>query len=281
MTPRLPGTRKARRAALGAELRRLRQLAGVSQAEIATALNVNAATVSRVENGERPLSLPDLRTWAARVSAEYDQLERLEWMAEQALTESVPLADVREAGAPAIQGDIYRRLEQPSRYIAAFCPCYLTGLLQTPEYARRVYSLIKPPDEVEAAVASRLERQQVFYDPARRLEFIISEAALRWRTGKPDFLIPQLERLVSLAAFPNIEIRVIPSDAEMWVPPVGEFVLYDERDDGPVVGVETLHDDIETSNAQPYRDELVRLRRSALSGDEAVTFIRDLAKGIR
>jgi transcriptional regulator with XRE-family HTH domain len=277
MTPRLPGTRKARRAALGAELRRLRQLASVSQHEIAGALNVNPATVSRVEAGERPLSLPDLRAWAKLIGADGDVLERLEWMAEQALTESVPMDDVRAAGAPAIQGDIYQRLELPSRYIAAWCPSYLTGLLQTREYARRVYALIKPPAEVDAAVAARLGRQQVLYEAGHRLEFILAEAALRWRSGQPDFLRPQLDRLIDLAGYPNVEMRVIPSDADMLVPPLGEFVLYDERDDGPVVGIEALHDDIETGDAQPYREELVRLRRSGLSGDEAIAFIRDLA----
>jgi transcriptional regulator with XRE-family HTH domain len=278
MTPRLPGSRKARRAALGAELRRLRQLASISQYEISQALNVNPATVSRIESGGRPVSLPDLRSWAKVIGASGDVLEHLEWMAEQALTESVPMDDVRAAGAPAIQRDIYQRLELPSRYIAAWCPSYLTGLLQTREYARRVYGLIKPPEEVEAAVAARLARQQVLYEAGHRLEFILAETALRWRTGKPDFLRPQLDRLIDLAAYPNVEIRVIPSDADMMVPPLGEFVLYDERDEGPLVGVETLHGDIETGDAQPYREELGRLRRSALSGDEAIAFIRDLAR---
>lgn len=280
MTPRLPSTRKARRAALGAELRRLRQLSGVSGRDVAKTLNVNQSGVSRIEKGDRPLALPELRAWAAVIGVAGDELARLEWMAEQALTESVPLSAQRANAAESVQDDIGRRLERPSRFIAAFCPCYLTGLLQTPEYARRLYSLFRPADQVGAAVTARMNRQEaVLWDPARRFEFVLAEAALRWRTGDRGYLIPQLDRVVKVAGLPNVDVRVIPSDADQFTVPLGEFVLYDDRDDDgePVAAVETLHESLETANVQPYRDELELLRRSALSGDEAAGFIRDLA----
>jgi hypothetical protein len=223
--------------------------------------------------------VPELRKWAALVGATGEELTRLEWMAEQALTESTPLTALRATlGAAGIQEDIFKRLESPSRFIAAWCPNYLTGLLQTPEYARRIYTLILPADEVAASVTARMARQQVLWDPARRLEFILTEAALRWRTGDRGFLIPQLDRVTAVAALPNVDVYVIPDDADQRAVPLGEFVLYDERENGePLVGVETEHDSIETAEAQPYRNELARLRGSALSGDEAVAFIRDLA----
>jgi transcriptional regulator with XRE-family HTH domain len=277
MTPKLPSTRQARRVQLGGELRRLRQLAGVSGRDIARAIKVNPGAVSRVEKGDRPLALPQLREWAARIGVSGDDLTRLEWMAEQALTESVPLSALRATSPQALQGDISRRLEQPSRFIAAYCPIYLTGLLQTPEYARRLYSLFRPAGQVEDAVGARMERQQVLWDPARRFEFVLAEAALRWRTGDRGYLIPQLERVLMTGALPNVAVYVIPSDADQRAVELGEFVLYDERDPEPVAAAETLHDNGETANVQPYRDELALLRRSALSGDEAAAFIRDLA----
>ena len=138
------------------------------------------------------------------------------------------------------------------------------------------------PEEIPAAVAGRMNRQQVLYDPARRLEFILTEASLRWRTGPPDFLLPQMDRLVTLASLPNVALYVIPSDASMRTTPGIEFTLYDERDDDeePLVALELLHDYIETGKVQPYRDKAALLRQSALSGDEAIDFIRDLARGI-
>jgi len=278
VTPQLPGSRLARRKALGAELRRLRELSGVSGRDVGKAIGLNQSAVSRVEKGERPLSIADLRRWAAAIGAEGETLERLEWRAEQALTQTVSISELRQAGAESIQDDIFRRLELPSRFIASFCPCYLTGLLQTPEYARRVYSLILAADEVEAAVAARMARQQVLYDPARRLEFIVTEAALRWRSGAPDFLAPQMDRLTAVAALPNVTLQVIPSGADMRTVPLGEFTLYEDRDDEePAAGMELLHDYEETPKVQAYREELVLLRQSALSEEDSVAFIRDLA----
>jgi transcriptional regulator with XRE-family HTH domain len=283
MTLRVSQSRHARRAALGAELRRLRELAGLSGASIGRMLGVSPAKISRIESGDRPASLPEVRAWAQAADSAAGQpladLGRLEWLAEQALTEAVPLTEWQaEAGEAGIQADISRRLEQTSRLIASYCPGRLTGLLQTHEYARRVYSLLVSPDEVDAAVTARLARQQVLYDRARRLEFIVAEAALRWHAGPADFLPPQMDRLVTLAALPNVALYVIPSDADMRTTPGCEFTLYDERDDDeePLVAVELLHDYIETEKVQPYRDKLVLLRRSALSGDEAVAFIQSI-----
>lgn len=282
MTPKTEPSRKARRKVLGAELRRARQRAGISVTALAKTLGMSYSTVSRIESGDRPVTAPQVQAWARAAGGDE---ERLEWLAEQALTEDVPLVPWRaQAGPEGIQENVFRRLELPSRYIASFCPCYLTGLLQTPEYARRVYSTFLDPGQVAAAVAARLERQQVLYDPARRLEFILAEAALRWRSGPADFLVPQLERLISLAALPNVAFYVIPSDADMKTVPLGEFTLYDGRDDGePVAAMETQHKDVETAKPDEvplYREELDKLRRSALSGEDAVAFIRDLTRAL-
>lgn len=282
MTPQVTKARRARRAALGAELRRLRLLAGLSSSSLARKLEVSPAKLSRIETGDRPVTLAQVRAWARAVNAAAGQdvadARRLEWMAEQALTEAVPLAEWRaEAGAAGIQADIGNRLERTSRLIVSYCPGRLTGLLQTPEYARRVYSLLVPPEEkVDEAVTARLARQQVLYDAGRRFEFLLAEAALRWRSGLPGFLVPQLDRVISLAALPNVAVYVIPSDADMRTTPATDLTLYDERDEEPVVAIELLHDYIETTKVQPYRYKLDLLRRSALSGDSALAFIRDL-----
>jgi transcriptional regulator with XRE-family HTH domain len=289
MTPKVEPSRKARRAALGAELKRARLRASLRASSLARTLGMNAAVLSRVESGDRPVSVADVRAWAAAVNgaagSEVADGGRLEWLAEQALTEAVPIAEWRaSAGAAGIQDDIYRRLELPSRYIGSFCPCYLTGLLQTPEYARRLYSLFLQPGEVAAAVAARMTRQQVLYEPGRRIEFVLTEAALRWRSGPRDFLVPQMDRLVTVASLPGVALYVIPSDADMHTPPLGEFTLYDDRDDGEAIAaMETQHDYLEFLDAkqvQPYREELDLLRRSALNRDQAAAFIRDLGEAI-
>lgn len=281
MTPKLPQPRRARRAALGAELKRLRELNGVSGRMVAKALGISQSAVSRKEAGDAPLSLPEVTAWADAIHASQEDRGRLLWMAEQAVTETIPLESWHpETGAAGIQHEI-GMLERASRFIANFQPDFVPGLLQTAEYARRVLAAAGNPDPSTAALR-RLDRQAILHDLSHRLEFIITEAALRWRTGPPDILVPQLDRIASLATLGNLTVEVIPLDADWRTAPPYPFVLYEDRDDGaPPMAVAELPDQrIETANIEPYRRELEKLRRSALSGDDAIAFIRGLAAGL-
>jgi len=280
MTPKLPQPRRARRAALGAELKRLRELNGVSGRTVAKALGVSQSAVSRKEAGEAPISLPEVTAWADAIRAGGDDRGRLLWMAEQAVTETQPLEPWRaEAGAAGFQQGI-GALERASRFIANFQPDFVPGLLQTGEYARRVLAMAGNPDPAVAAL-KRLERQAILHDPSHRLEFIVTEAGLRWCTGPTDMLVPQLDRVASLATLRNVTVRVIPLGADWRTTPPYPFILYDERDDGeqPIAVAELPDQRIETANVEPYRRELDALRRSALSGDEAIAHILGLARG--
>jgi hypothetical protein len=201
-------------------------------------------------------------------------------MAEQAVTETQPLEPWRaEAGSAGFQQAI-GTLERASRFIANFQPDFVPGLLQTGEYARRVLAMAGNPDPAAAAL-KRLERQAILHDPSHRLEFIVTEAGLRWCTGPTDMLVPQLDRVASLATLRNVTVRVIPLGADWRTTPPYPFILYDERDDGeqPIAVAELPDQRIETANVEPYRRELDALRRSALSGDEAIAHILGLTRG--
>ena len=281
MTPKLPQPRRARRAALGAELKRLRELNGVSGRTVAKALGVSQSAVSRKEAGDAPVSLPEVTLWAGAIHVSEDDHSRLLWMAEQAVTETIPLDPWRaEAGAGGIQQDI-GKLERASRFIANFQPDIVPGLLQTGEYARRVLAMAGNPDPAVAAL-KRLDRQVILHDSSHRLEFIVTEAGLRWCTGPTDMLVPQLDRVATLATLRNVTVSVIPLGADWRTAPPYPFVLYDERDDGgqPIAVTELPDQRIETANVEPYRSELDKLRRSALSGDEAIAYILRLARSL-
>jgi hypothetical protein len=140
--------------------------------------------------------------------------------------------------------------------------------LQTSDYARAVFSMIKPPDQVEDAVRERITRQAILGDSSRQLEFVMAEQALGWRPEGDDPRPAQLDRIASLAALPHIAVRVIPVGAVMHIPPMTPFTVYEGEE--TMVAIELLHRRVDTS-------DLDALRRSALSGDEAIAFIRDLA----
>lgn len=282
MTPSQPPSAKARRAPLGAELRRLRRRSGVSGEAIARAIGASQSAVSRIETGDGPVSMPGVLAWARAVSATPDETGELRRLLERALTEVTPLQQKVEAeGFAGIQAGISRSLEATSGTITSFQPFFVPGLLQTAAYARQVLATFRPDETLDADVAARLERQPILYDATRRFEFILTEGALRWRAGPADVLPPQFGQITSIATLATVTVRVIPASAAWHTAPVCAFTLYGERDgEAPMATIETLGHRIESEDVKPYKDELELLRRSALSGDEAIAFIRDLARRI-
>jgi transcriptional regulator with XRE-family HTH domain len=279
MTPQRPQPR-AHRTALGSELRRLRALSGISGRELARRLEISQSTVSRIESGELAPNIPQVRSWARATDAPGEDLTRLEWLAEQALNEVIPFRQWRDAaGLGGMQAEI-RGLEQQARYVANFQPCFVPGLLQTGEYAMRVMTTTGGAGQ-EAGAMARLERQEILADRSRRFEFVMTEAALHWRSGPSGMLTAQLHRIANVATFSNVVIGVIPLDADMLSAPTCAFVLYEDRDDGekPLAAVETPHGRLEVSDdVQAYRDELDLLRRSAVFGESAIVFLQNLAE---
>ena len=76
-------------------------------------------------------------------------------------------------------------LEASASTILNFQIASIPGLLQVPEYARRVFAAGHPAGQVDiaAAVAVRMNRQVILYDDSKHLEFVLAEAAVRWRPG--------------------------------------------------------------------------------------------------
>jgi hypothetical protein len=74
--------------------------------------------------------------------------------------------------------------------IRNFQPGIIPGLLQATEYARRIMASasLNHDASLGAAVAARLGRQEALHNPARAFEFLVTEAALRYRPGAPDVL---------------------------------------------------------------------------------------------
>lgn len=268
---------RAWRARLGSELRQLRMLAGLSGTAMGRQLGVSQKTVSRIELGDSLPSLAQVTAWANATGAP-ERLPALRTLLEAAVSEIVVFRE-RLAGLASSMQIEFRELEATAHAVRNFQPGIVPGLLQTAEYARRILQMAgaQDDDDLSAAVMVRLERQQALYDRQRRFEFILTEAALRWRPG-PGLLTAQLDHLASLATLETVELAVIPGDAEMHAITRCGFIVYEDRSDGqpPVVAIETPHSLLYATDADvdTYRDELGLFRRSALYGADAVDFIR-------
>src|SRR5580658_5516000 len=106
--------------------------------------------------------------------------------------------------------------EAQARRLRWFEPLVVPGLLQTETYARAILStrMGATPEELEEAVAGRMERQRVLsrqHPP--ELWVILDEAVLRRPVGGSDVMREQLVRLVEAGWRPNIAIQVVPFGA--------------------------------------------------------------------
>lgn len=276
MTDGQPREPRAARTRLGSELRQLRMLAGLSGTAMGRQLSVSQKTVSRIELGDSLPSLTQVTAWA-NASGSPERLPALRTLLEAAVSEIVIFRE-RLAGLVSSMQIEFRELEATAYSVRNFQPGIVPGLLQTAEYARRILQMAgaQGDDDLSAAITVRLERQQALYDRQRRFEFILTEAALRWRPG-PGLLTAQLNHLASMATLETVDLAVIPADAEMHGITRCGFIVYEDRSDGQpsVVAIETPHSLLYATDAdvETYRDELGLFRRSALYGTDAVDFI--------
>lgn len=275
---------RAQRARLGAELRRLRMLSGLSGREVARRIGVGHASVSRIENGQQVPSLPEVTAWSEAVAAPDDARAFLVALVEAALNEVETWRARMRTGLPTMQNDV-RELEATAATLRCFQPTIVPGLLQTAEYARRVFTLVDVigAGDYAAAVAERMQRQQILYEHGRQFEFILTEAALRWWPAPPPVLGAQLDHLSSVATLNNVSVGVIPVGAQMQAIPWCGFNLYESRlDDQPsFVAIETAHAGLVVSDPDDvaiYRNQLELLRSSALYDDEARTMLATIRR---
>ena len=274
-----------RRRQLGRALRQLRQATGLSGLRFADRVGLAQSKVSRVELGQQVPSAADLDRWLDATGAPEDRRTELHRLREQAATEALTWRRHRARGLPALQVDV-AAVEASARALSYWHPTLVPGLLQTPAYARAVYEAMHGPDQPDlaATVAQRMDRQALLYEEGRRFEFIIGEAALRWRFGSRDVMLGQLDRIGVVTALPNVTVGVLPFDSELPIWRTHHFTVYDQRDEGPLVHIELL---VEGRN---YRDPddvarfqaaFDRLRKLAVSGRQAQRLLARITDDLR
>ena len=111
-------------------------------------------------------------------------------------------------------------------------PVLVPGILHTAEYAaavmRRVIDFYEVPDDLEAGVAARMERQQILYQGDHRFHFILAEQALYTLVGESGVMIGQLDRLLTILSLPRFRLGILPAHHPYRVP-TNQFVMFDDR----------------------------------------------------
>jgi transcriptional regulator with XRE-family HTH domain len=236
------------REALGAHLRQLRRDADMTGRDLAAACGWLPSKVSKIENGKQTPSPGDIRVWAERTGhpeaeaplrAELAALESFfrDWRRQ--LKAGMRFRQVESLG-----------LEADTRHLRVWEPNYVPGLLQTAEYARirlrQGAELYNAPNDLDAAVAVRTNRQQVLHLPTKRFDFLVAEGALRdGNAAPPDVMAGQLDRLMVATTHTTVNLGVVPANVLWPFHADNGFWLYDSD----AVIIETLTAELRLTHA--------------------------------
>jgi hypothetical protein len=248
----------------------------MSAAELGRRLGWTQTRVSRAENGSRRVSLAEATRWTDETSAPPDLRTEVVALAEDAARDVRSWWSVHAGGMVGRQHEVAAL--EASATIVRNCQLMIPGLLQTADYARQAMARanVSGQDDLTAAVAARMRRQGILYDPARQFEYVLPESALRLRfSGDQALMRAQADRLLSLDTLPNVSIAVLPFSAPAPTLPLA-FVIY-EIPGEPLALVETLTSEVLTGDEREvaeYREAFARLRAASVTGDDAHSLIR-------
>ncbi|MEU3506498.1 helix-turn-helix transcriptional regulator [Streptomyces longwoodensis] len=272
-----------RRRRLGQELRRLRELKGMTAEEVAERLLVSQSKISRLENGRRSISQRDVRDLCGVYEVEDQRIvDSLMQMAK----------DSRQQGWWHAFGDVpysvYIGLETDAASLRVYDPQVVPGLLQTRQYAQVLIAGALPETtqaEVEKRVQVRMRRQERISSPDNplRLWTVLDEAALRRVVGNRELMREQLEFLVEQSQLPHVTVQVIPFEMGAHPGLNGQYAILEFPDaaDSSVVYIEGVTSDLyleKPNDVQKYSVMYEHLRAQALNVEQSRQFIADAAK---
>ncbi|MET9220412.1 helix-turn-helix transcriptional regulator [Streptomyces sp. NPDC003300] len=280
MPPRSNPT--ARQQRLGAELRKLREDAGLSTEQAAALLDTKRTVISSTEAGRHGTSPERVR----RIAFVYE-------CTDQALIDAlVAMCGDRVRGwweayedvLPSTFLDI-AELEWHAQGLRVSTMTHMPGQFQTEAYARALFDAAipaLPPAEYEARVAHRVQRHEAIdRQDAPAYELVVHEGVLRTEVGGRAVLRDQLNHLMTAAERDNVTVQAIPFSAGAF-PGSGQSILYAR---GQVARLDTAELDRATvvefihSEAQlcKYRLQLDEMQRIALPPEKTLDLIHAIA----
>ena len=200
----MPGNQNGAGGHFGRQMRKERVAHGWSLPELAQRTGYDAGHLSRVENGKRPptealagacdAAFPERRGWFT------------DWYQESRSWSEVP-AGFRS----------WSELEDKATRLYDWMPGTVTGLLQSPDYARAILATFPAvtEDAITSRLAARVERQQrvLTRDEPAKVIFLIDELALFRQVGSSEVMAGQMRQLAATASLPHVTVQVLPAVA--------------------------------------------------------------------
>jgi transcriptional regulator with XRE-family HTH domain len=218
--------------ALAGRLHEIRIDARLTGRDLARLAGWHSSKVSKIEHGTQTPSAGDVRTWCEHCGAEGEivdlvaSLRAVEGMfVEWRRMERTGLRLANESVLP---------LWERTRRFRIYSSWVVPGPVQTRGYITAVLSAIMTrrdlPDDVEAAVQVRVDKQHVVHEGDHRFAIVLEESVLRYPIGGAETMAGQLGHLLTASSLPSVSLGVIPFGADRsatW--PVEGFFLYDDE----------------------------------------------------
>lgn len=276
-------------ALLRSELTRLRKESGLTQEQVAQALDWSPSKLIRVEGGRSSITKVDLDALLTKYGITSEsQRERLQALSKGA-RERAWWAPFRDDLRPTYIE--YVGYEAGAAFIRQFTSGYIPGLLQTQAYAQVLVTNSVEASRSTPAIKLRMLRQAELArrSPPPRQYYVVDEAVIRRHVGisvdpgiMPDQLLHMAERA---EAEELITVRVLPFRAGAHPGLAGPFTLLEF--DGPLPDLLYLDAGRELAlitgtdpRIAEYADDFEVLLESALSASDSVQFLRAAAEAM-
>ncbi|MET7364067.1 helix-turn-helix transcriptional regulator [Streptomyces sp. NPDC005562] len=241
---------------LGAELRKLRERAGLTSTEAGQLLGIKQNQVSNMEAGRMGVSPERLRLLACHYEC-----------ADKALIDALAhMTSDRTRGwweqyRELLPGSLLdlAELEHHAEALSDSTTAWIPGQLQIHDYAREIFrqavTELAPPD-IEHRLSFRIKRQTVLYrDNSVPYRAVIHEAALRMAVGGSAVMRRQLRHLLDMSERDDVTLRAITFEVGAY-PGSGQSIYYVR---GPVPQLDTVY--LDQSHGLAFLDAEAQLHK--------------------
>jgi len=275
-----------RRRRLGAELKRCREAAGLTQEQVSRRFEWHAAKVTRIETAKVSVTPRDVRD----LLDAYDVHDRefRDAMVEMARSsrERAWWAEYRDI----VQPGSFISLEAEASAMRNWEPVVLPGLLQTEPYMRALFSAAAETGRqmrIDRAVALRRARQRRLMTGDYPLELfaIIDESVIHRPIGGESVMAEQLRHLIAVSELPTVTLQILPYSvgAHSMLGTSLAILEFHEAADLDVVYVEGFgrspHFRKQPAEVCRYRGAFERLRTQCLDRGRTIEMIEAVARG--
>ncbi|MET9170032.1 helix-turn-helix transcriptional regulator [Streptomyces misionensis] len=268
------GSRQAAWEFFGAELKRRRENAALTQAELGARVFVSGGYIGQFEQAIRKPQLD--------VAQRIDEILQTDGFFERLWKKLIKDQRYAEYFAHAVE------LERLATEICEYAPAVVPGLLQTREYAQAVFLAHNPlaADEyIEELVKGRMDRKQLLKDATRPVYWaVLHEAVLRIPVGGPAIMAHQLDHLAAMVRERKVMVQVLPFAAGAH-PEMGKLMWLMEFEDAPPTvyteGVSSGSLLDEPAVVKHTRASYDHIRAAALSMEASLALIESAAEDHR